>query len=116
MAESPRKTLVHDHNYFCQGPNQTVVKCDKPWGAMRDGKWKLIVGQGTAGTVGQATWLGQFTPNASTPVPVLLVESCPWEQPCLYAMDTDPTEHHNVATANPAVVREPYPHGRIVRR
>jgi|EP01046_Picozoa_sp_COSAG06_P028182 hypothetical protein len=37
----------------------STAKCEKPWGAMRKGKWKLIVGSGVRGTVGQATWLGQ---------------------------------------------------------
>ena len=72
---------------------------------MRNGRWKLIVGEGPEGNVGQATWLGRFTPNASTPVPVFPVMHCPWERPCLYDMDTDKTEHHDVSASNPSVVR-----------
>ena len=80
----------------------TDTRCLRCWA----GKWKLIVGSGPAGAVPLATWLGQFTPNASTPVPVFPHMHCPWEKPCLYNMDIDKTEHHDVAAANPAVVKE----------
>ena len=53
----------------------------------------------------------QFSPNASyangTGAEVYgAVGPCGPDRPCLYNLALDPTEHDNVASANPSVVKE----------
>jgi len=110
VAASPRTVLVHDHSLMdCDTKNCSATKsckgCYHYWGALRMGKWKMIVGH--EGFEKQASWFGNFTPNASDPTPDFNVQmECWWHTPCLFNLDVDSTEHHNVAAANPAVVKQ----------
>lgn len=92
ISSSPRKFIVHDHHMFG----------NEIWGAVRLGKWKLIVHS----SEGQASWYGRFTPNATTPNPSFPHANCSTSQPCLFNIEVDPTEHHNVAIQNPTVVHD----------
>merc|ERR1711865_620873 len=60
-------------------------------GALRIGKWKLIVGTET-----QASWYGHFTPSSSWTGDKENIADCSIEQPCLHNMVDDKTEHINL--------------------
>ena len=64
------------------------------------GRWKLLLGA-SAG-LGMAGWTGPRFPNASSATVSFAVQPC--RTGCLYDLDADETEHHDVAEANPAVV------------
>eukprot|EP00043_Microstomoeca_roanoka_P012658 m.122869 g.122869 ORF g.122869 m.122869 type:complete len:533 (-) comp15556_c0_seq3:598-2196(-) len=91
VQTSPRNFIVHDHLMFST-PTQ---------GAIRQGKWKLIVQD----EVPFADWFGPFAPNASHPTQKPVYASCPRSSPCLYDIEADMTEHHNLAASNPSVVQ-----------
>jgi hypothetical protein len=61
--------------------------------------WKLIVGD-----IPFPVWTGPSYPNASTPNGGLAPDSEDCQQGCLYNLETDPTEHNDVAAINPALV------------
>ena len=50
----------------------------------------------------QASWYGQFSPNG-TKVETNYTE-CSWDTPCLFDVVKDPTEHEDIAAANPDIV------------
>ena len=82
----------------------------KASGALRLGKWKLLVGPQH-----QASWFGHFTPNitacgpnSSKPPGKLGGGKCPaidmaacTTRPCLYDVQNDKTEHVDVAQSQP---------------
>ena len=98
---SPRadSLLVIDHNMYT--PSQ------KPNGAIRLGKYKLLVGP--PGGEQQASWYGNFSPNASFPNPSLNYVACdntvaPYG--CLFDLVADPTEHADLSAALPDVMAQ----------
>jgi hypothetical protein len=84
--------------------NMTVVQ-----GLVRADGYKLLIGE-----TGQNIWTGPKYPNASTnwdDVPYHCgVPSTPpvGKGGCLFNILTDPTEHDDIAAANPAIVAEMY--------
>lgn len=65
--------------------------------------WKLLVGQ-----IPQDIWTGPEFPNATTakqPPSETVFGDCGFEAGCLFELTSDPAEHQNVASANPAVVQ-----------
>ena len=84
-------------------------------GALRVGKWKLLVGPQS-----QASWYGHFTPNASacgpnasSPPSHLGGGKCPdistkacQSQPCLFDMLADKTEHEDKAASEPEALAQ----------
>jgi len=65
--------------------------------------WKLMLGQEP-----MAVWTGPHFPNATTAAQRDFADvyaECGFEQGCLFELCTDPSEHENVAAANPEVVR-----------
>jgi arylsulfatase B len=102
----PRTELVHDHHMFtnasalngtCAGQKPFSLPGYSALGALRQGDWKLLVG-----VEFQASWYGKFTPNITGKVPADYeqVEACR-DAPCLFNVRLDPTEHSDVAGANP---------------
>jgi arylsulfatase B len=111
VAEAPRTEIVHDHRMFSNASrnhngdlcNGQVVY-EKPGydalGAIRMGDFKLIVGDEH-----EASWFGEFSPNASAPRPLpgMDVVECA-RRPCLFNIVDDPSEHKDLAAALPHVV------------
>ena len=109
--QSGRDELVHDHIMFknasglgglCIGQDPFEVPGYSALGALRQGPWKLIVGPTYA-----ASWYGQFTPNASS-APHASQQKGPWAQclpGCLFNVERDPTEHHDLAASEPQVLQ-----------
>ena len=79
-------------------------------GAIRVGRWKLLVGgsfsSGVAPARGEwaASWYGEFSPNASFPGTDFY--ACPPTAPCLFDVVADPSEHTNLAAQQPAVLAQ----------
>lgn len=107
---SPRTELVHDHRMFTNASrNHNGDSCkgqrifEKPGydalGAIRVGKYKLIVGDEY-----EASWFGEFSPNNTRP-PDLNAVACV-ERPCLFYIEDDPTEHVDLASKMPDMVRQ----------
>jgi len=103
-ASSPRSEIVLDHYMFDNETSSTSGCVGQRWfempgraslGALRQGKWKLIVGPNQ-----EASWYGAFSPNTTTP-PDLSPIDC-WDH-CLFDMETDATEHVDVAADHPDV-------------
>ena len=69
-------------------------------GAIRVGDWKLMVGAQP-----QATWFGDFSPNATFNGTAANVQGCT-HAPCLFNISADPTEHDDVAAQFPDVVAQ----------
>jgi hypothetical protein len=64
------------------------------------GPWKLLLGD-----VGGASWTGTLWPNASSPErDVTAFTAHCGSKGCLYDVEGDPSEHDDVAGANPDVV------------
>jgi hypothetical protein len=84
---------VHDH--FISGPKQNLTAT----GAIRIGAYKLLVGP-----AGFATWFGEFSPNATFNGTAANVQGCA-HTPCLFNIVEDPTEHHDLATIKPQLVK-----------
>lgn len=94
----PRSEMVYEHRKFNNDTEYT--------GAVRREQWKLVLSREHA-----AGWFGHFSPNASfangTGSKVYnAVGPCGPDRPCLYNLETDPTEKVNVAAQNPAKVKE----------
>jgi len=106
---SPRTEIVigtdaSEANLY-QVSNTTVVQ-----GLVRADGWKLLIG-----ATGQNIWTGPAYPNKSTSwddvpfhcgVPATATTPVVGKGGCLFNILTDPTEHDDVAAANPAVVKE----------
>jgi hypothetical protein len=82
-ATSPRTEVPVDAN--------TLLQADGPH------LWKLLLGKHN-----HATWVGPVFPNATGADPAAAVLDC--AAGCLFDVRADPTEHDDVAAANPAVV------------
>ena len=96
-STSPRSFMVYDHNLYNGHPAV---------GAIRKGKYKLMVGP----QVG-ASWYGGpennfYTPNSSDPNPNTSSIACSVNQPCLFDLEADPTEHKDISFERRDVVKE----------
>jgi arylsulfatase B len=92
---SPRTSIALDHSMYAVG-TQGV------WGALRVGDLKLLVG--ARGGEPQASWYGEFSPNASVPNPSLDYYACGNDSPtggCVFNISADPTEHVDLAPTRP---------------
>lgn len=93
-AESPRTEIFAD-------PDCLIV-----------GDWKIIganpknAKDATGIPIPVACWMGPQYPNGSIDPSCKTVEHCGKTGGCLYNVKTDPTEHHNVAAANPEKLQE----------
>ena len=81
-ATSPRETLLVSADVLISGDHKLMQ-----------------------GTFNGAAWSGPQYPNTTTSAGGLfgVRQKC---EPCLYNVASDPTEHHNVASENPALVAE----------
>jgi hypothetical protein len=104
-ATSPRTEIVYDHRMESTDPSYNTSHLPgNASGALRVGKWKLVVG-----ATNQASWYGHFSPNKSACGHVGAEGgACPSEAytactdaPCLFDMETDKTEHFDVAASEP---------------
>jgi len=91
VATSPRTIIVHDQ--WANGGTPTSAT-----GAIRVGDMKLIVGAAS-----QATWFGQFSPNATADPSGPGTTACA-TTPCLFNISSDPTEHNDLAALLPDLV------------
>merc|ERR1712150_11390 len=106
ISVPPRTELIHDHTMFtnassaygCIGQNPFEMPNYSSLGAIRSGKYKLIVG-----VEHQASWYGQFSPN-TTIKPDLTPFAC-FDKPCLFDISSGPYEHVDIASTNPSVVQ-----------
>eukprot|EP00730_Choanoeca_flexa_P004670 TRINITY_DN11768_c0_g1_i8.p1 TRINITY_DN11768_c0_g1~~TRINITY_DN11768_c0_g1_i8.p1 ORF type:complete len:519 (+),score=110.86 TRINITY_DN11768_c0_g1_i8:135-1691(+) len=85
---SPRDEIIYDHRHTSD-------------------EWHVVLSQGpyklVASLEAQAMWYGQFSPNGTA-----VYENytqCSWEEPCLFDVVQDPTEHHDIAQEHPDVVQ-----------
>lgn len=95
---SPRDTLVLDHAMF--NASEDGVR-----GALVQGQYKLLVG-GPGGEP-QASWYGQFSPNATHPVANMSYAACGNDTPpygCVFDLAGDPGEHVDLAGDQPALL------------
>lgn len=117
-ASPPRTEAVLDHLMHCvPGPGYDASQCvrgqtpDFPAGhypnhttgallTVDGGKiYKLVVGPAQ-----QATWYGHWPRNSTVP-PYPKFVDC-WPNPCLYDLTADPTEHRNLASVEPAMLKQ----------
>jgi len=130
VKDSPRNELVHDHHMFtnasavipgsstrCGGQNPFQLPGYSSLGAIRVGKYKLIVG-----TEFQASWYGQFAPNTTVPKPDVGVSACT-QHPCLFDIAKDPAEHVDISREFPQITQQLWarfnrsnaePHPRVI--
>jgi arylsulfatase B len=79
-------------------------------GAIRNGKYKLLVGGSFSSGVGPemgewaASWYGLFSPNST--FNGTDTYACPPSAPCLYDLEADPTEHVDLSASLPAVTAQ----------
>ena len=104
-ATSPRTEVAAGSDASeCNFGNGTTVQA-----LVRADGWKLIIG-----ALGQNIWTGPLYPNATTnwtdtPYHCGIPSSPPvGKGGCLFNILTDPTEHDDVADANPSIVAELY--------
>lgn len=119
-AASPRDEVVYDHRMNSTDPSwKTSTLPGFAMGALRVGRWKLIVG-----STKQASWYGHFTPNSTAcsadqvavstdyqygsgeaggKCPSIAFAEC-GDAPCLFDVLSDKTEHDNVASDYPEVL------------
>ena len=89
VEESPRNIIVHDHLMY----TSTIH------GAIRSGKYKLIkMNESEAG------WYGQFSPNETWNASLQHIYDCGVKTPCLFDIENDMTEHHDLSEQLPDVV------------
>ena len=91
VTESPRNIIVHDHLMYTTPTN----------GAIRQGKYKLIKQKQS-----DASWYGQFSPNQSWTSNSSAVYACSANAPCLFDIENDVTEHHDLSKQLPDVVQQ----------
>jgi len=115
-ATSPRMDLPIGST-SCVGSSQLATRCVNPWGwgdvktvvsgliqdEGIDGIWKLLIGEQT-----MSGWQGPLYPNQSTAKDAFIfskafISSC-GEAGCLFRIDIDPTEHHDLANTNTSMV------------
>lgn len=90
VASSPARTEIV-HETVLKDGNITV-------GKIRSGKWNMYFGN-----PGQDKYNGWHYPNGTVED---ALDACGEGKACLFDMDSDVTEHHDVAAENPDVVRE----------
>ena len=114
-----RSEVVLDHLMHCVAPGDTsqCVSGQTPdfpaghypshtTGALISGKvggsglWKLIVGPAQS-----ATWYGKFSPNTTAKPPPYDTWVACWPDPCLFRLDTDPTENFDKSADEPDVLK-----------
>ena len=86
--------------YECAGQDPFSMPGYDALGAIRMGKYKLIVGLER-----EASWFGEFSPNKTGIKPDLLATAC-GDRPCLFDVDADPGEHRDLALTLPGVVQK----------
>ena len=90
VKESPRSLIVHDHRMYTSTTE----------GAIRNGKYKLVMMNESA-----AGWYGQFTPNTSWNNSMEQIYACSVDKPCLFDIEADVTEHNDISSENPDIVK-----------
>ena len=86
---APRTSLIHDHHMFTNASNASLCAGQNPFslpgydslGAIRVGRYKLVVGVNF-----DASWFGQFSPNISGRGDYA-AEACRYK-PCLFDIET----------------------------
>ena len=65
--------------------------------------YKLLLGDGGGDTIDQAGWTGAQNPNSSNPSWSRITQTCGRTAVtgCLYDIESDPNEYHNLAAAQP---------------
>ena len=112
-AQSARTEYVYEHLRYNESTyGQNISACTyhghmqiEPCfgaGVIRQGDWKLV--NGMMGTAGH---YGHFSPNNSWANWMYDIQLCSYGAPCLFNVGTgkDEAEHHDVAAANPIVVK-----------
>ena len=89
--ESPRNMIVHDH----------LMYTDVTQGAIRNGQYKLVMMNES-----QAGWYGQFSPNTSWNKDMEDIYACSVDDPCLFDLVNEATEHHDLSKELPEVTKE----------
>eukprot|EP01084_Bolivina_argentea_P289517 497179_1 len=90
VNESPRNIIIHDH----------LMYTDVTQGAIRNGKYKLVIMNES-----QASWYGQFSPNESWTKNMTQIYACSVNNPCLFDLDLDITEHNDISLQLPDIVK-----------
>jgi hypothetical protein len=96
--------------YFKPKHDNDLICAHQLTGAYRRDQWKLVVQQeedpyfqnSSANVSGSSNLLGASTGWLQKPTPD---QAC-WETPCLFNLDTDPLEQHNVAAGYPKELAE----------
>ena len=99
VSSSPRKMMVYHHS-IADVHNRSAI------GALRVGRYKLMMGSQIL-----ATWYGgpennYFSPNQSVPIMIKKLRACDTETPCIFDVDSDPTEHVDISSRNKALLDE----------
>ena len=69
-------------------------------GAIRYGDYKLIIKNESF-----ASWYGEFSPNETWNNDMQYIYDCSVNQPCLFNIVNDPTEHNNIANIYPNITK-----------
>ena len=88
VSQSPRNVIIHDH----------LMYSDVTQGAIRYEQYKLVIMNES-----QASWYGQFSPNETWNSNMEDIYACGVETPCLFDIENDPTEHHDLSKIYPNI-------------
>jgi len=89
ISNSPRNIIVHDH----------LMYTNITQGTIRQGKYKLVVMNES-----EAGWYGEFSPNQSWEKEYQYIYACSVDNPCLFDIENDITEHNDISESNPNIV------------